>query len=57
MLFLFHLTAKPTKIPELTRENSQGFPDSGDISVDFCIEVQDRAHSLLAVLTSQTSPE
>lgn len=57
MLFLFHLTVKPTKIPELTRENSQGFPTSRDISVDFCIEAEDRARSLLAVLTSQTSPE
>lgn len=36
---LFSLTAKPTKIPDLTRENHQGFPTSSDISVNFCSEV------------------
>lgn len=44
MLFLFHLTVKPTKIrltnqnQDLTRENSQDFPTFKDISVDFHTE-------------------
>lgn len=47
---------KPTKTPKVTRENSQDFPASRDIPVDFHrIQIslsngaEDRAHSLCGV--------